>query len=103
MTILEVNKESFEKEVLNSGCKVLVDFNAEWCGPCKMLGPIIDEVAKENDDVKVVSINIDDEVELAEKYGVMSIPCLVLFEKGKEVKRSVGFIPKEEIESLIRK
>ena len=68
-----------------------------------MLGPIIDEVAKENDDVKVVSINIDDEVELAEKYGVLSIPCLVLFEKGKEVKRSVGFIPKEEIESLIRK
>ena len=101
MEIIEVNKDNFETEVLNSDKKVLVDFNANWCGPCRMLRPIIDEIAKEKDDIKIVSINIDDEEELAEKYEVMSIPCLVLFDKGAEVKRNVGLIPKEAIEEMI--
>ena len=100
MAVIEVNKDNFEKEVLKSDKKVLVDFNASWCGPCRMLKPIIEEVSN-NDNIKVVSINIDDEEELSEKYEVLSIPCLVLFKKGKEINRSVGLIPKEEIESMI--
>ena len=99
MAILEVNKDNFEKEVLNSETKVLVDFNANWCGPCKMLRSILDEVAGNN--IKIVSINIDDESDLAEKYNVSSIPCLVLFDKGIEVKRNIGLISKDEIESMI--
>ena len=101
MKVIEVNKDNFEKEVLKSDKKVLVDFNAEWCGPCKMLKPIIEEFAESNDNVKVVSINIDDADELAEEYSVFSIPCLVVIEKGKEVKRNVGLISKDDIQSLI--
>lgn len=101
MKVIEVNKDNFEKEVLKSDKKVLVDFNAEWCGPCKMLKPIIEDFAESNDNVKVVSINIDDADELAEEYSVFSIPCLVVIEKGKEVKRNVGLISKDDIESLI--
>ncbi len=101
MKVIEVNKDNFEKEVLKSDKKVLVDFNAEWCGPCKMLKPIIEEFAESNDNVKVVSINIDDADELAEEYSVFSIPCLVVIEKGKEVKRNVGLISKDDIEALI--
>ncbi len=101
MAVVDVTKDNFENEVLKSDKKVLVDFNADWCGPCKMLRPTIDEIAESNDSVKIVSINIDDEDELAEQYGVFSIPCLVLFDKGKEVNRSVGLISKDEIESII--
>ena len=101
MNVVEVNKDNFDAEVLNSEKIVLADFNADWCGPCQMLKPIIEELAESNDDIKVVSINIDDEDELSEKYNVSSIPCLVLFDKGKEVKRNVGLISREDIESLI--
>ena len=101
MSIIDVNKDNFETEVLKSEKKVLVDFNANWCGPCRMLKPIIDEIAQDNDEIKIVSINIDDEEELAEKYGVMSIPCLVLFNNGIEIKRNVGLIPKDAIEKMI--
>lgn len=101
MKVIEVNKNNFKDEVINCEKKVLVDFNADWCGPCKMLKPIIDEISEQNDNIKVASINIDEEDELAEQYGVLSIPCLVVFENGKEVKRSVGFIPKDVVERLI--
>ena len=101
MSVIEVTKENFKTEVLKSDKKVLADFNADWCGPCKMLRPIIDELAEEKDNVKIVSINIDNEDELAEKYNVSSIPCLVLFENGEESRRSIGLIPKEEIENII--
>lgn len=101
MAIIEVNKENFEKEVLRSDKKVLADFNADWCGPCKMLKPIIEEVSENNDDIKIVSINIDSEDELAEEYNVSSIPCLVLFDSGSETKRNVGLISKDDIESFI--
>lgn len=101
MAIIETNKNNFEDEVLKSNKKVLVDFNAEWCGPCKMLKPIIEEISNENDDIKVISVNIDTEDELAEKYEVSSIPCLILFENGKEIKRNVGLISKDDIESII--
>lgn len=101
MALIEVNKDNFNKEVLESEVKVLADFNASWCGPCKMIKPMLEEISSNNDDVKIVSINIDDEDELAEKYDVSSIPCLVLFDKGNEVKRNVGLISKDDIENLI--
>ena len=101
MEIINVGKENFKSEVLDSEKKVLVDFNANWCGPCKMLRPILDKVASENNNVKFVSINIDDEDDLAREYSVMSIPCLVLIENGKEIKRSVGLISKDEVKSFI--
>ena len=101
MSVVEVNKDNFENEVLNSNTKVLVDFNADWCGPCKMLKPIIDEIAEEKTDLKIVSINIDDEDELSEEYNVSSIPCLVLFDKGKELKRNVGLMSKDDLETFI--
>ncbi len=101
MSVVKVNSEEFEKEVLKAKSNVLVDFNADWCGPCKMLGPIIEEIAENNKDLKVVSINVDDNSDLAQKYGVMSIPCLVMFKDGEEVKRSVGFVPKEELEEFV--
>ena len=101
MEVIEVNKDNFEKEVLNSDKKVLADFNADWCGPCKMLKPIVEEFAKDNDEIKVVSINIDDEDELSEEYNVSSIPCLVVFDKGKETIRNVGLISRDDIDTLI--
>lgn len=101
MKVIEVNNDNFEKEVLKSNKKVLADFNAEWCGPCKMLKPFIEQLAETNDDIKVVSINVDDAEELAMEYGVISIPCLVLFDKGNEIKRNVGLISKSEIESFV--
>ena len=101
MKVIEVNKNNFENEVLKSDIKVLVDFNAEWCGPCRMLKPIVEEIANSNSNVKVVSINIDEEDELAAKYNVFSIPCLVVFGNGKEINRNVGLISKDAIESLI--
>ncbi len=100
MEIIEVNQDNFEEEVLNTEGKVLVDFNANWCGPCRMLKPLLEEIANESN-IKVISINIDEEEELSRTYKVFSIPCLILFENGKEMKRSIGFIPKEEIESMI--
>lgn len=101
MKVIEVTKENFETEVLKSNTKVLADFNAEWCGPCKMLKPIIEEIAKNNENIKIVSINIDNEDELAEKYNISSIPCLVVFDNGQELKRNVGLISKDDIETLI--
>ena len=101
MAIIEVNKDNFNKEVLESKKQVLVDFNADWCGPCRMLKPILEEVSYNNDSIKIVSINIDEEDELAEEYNVFSIPCLVLFDKGNEVKRNVGFLSKDDLEKMI--
>ena len=102
MNVIKVNDSTFEQEVLKSNIPVLVDFYADWCGPCKMLSPTIDEVANENDDVKVVKVNVDESQEVAIKYQVMSIPTLVVIKNGNEVNRSVGLIDKEEILSMIK-
>ena len=99
MKVIKGNNDNFDS-LIESG-RVLVDFNADWCGPCQMLKPTIEEYAEEQDDVKVISVNIDDEDLLAEKYGITSIPCLIYFKDGKEVDRSVGLVPKDRIESLV--
>ena len=96
-----VNENNFEEEVLKKE-KVLIDFNADWCGPCKMLGPVVETVSNDISDVSFVSINVDENPNLAKKYGVMSIPCLVVLEKGEEIKRSVGLISRDEIEKLVK-
>ena len=101
MEIVEVTSNSFEEEVLTSDIPVLVDFNANWCGPCRMLRPVLEKLAEEHDDVKIVSINVDNEEELSKKYGIMSIPCLIVFKDGKEVKRNVGFVSKDEVLGLL--
>lgn len=102
MSVLKVNKENFETEVLNAEGTVLVDFFADWCGPCKMLSPVIDEIAEEHTELKVCKVNVDDEPELASRYGVMSIPTLVVIRNGKEVNKSVGVVSKEEILALVK-
>lgn len=101
MAVLEVTGASFEKEVLQSDRPVLADFYADWCGPCKMLRPILEEISDDRQDVKVVSINIDEEDELAEQFDVSAIPCVVLIKDGMEVDRSVGLKPREAIEKLL--
>ena len=101
MEIIHGTKENFEEEVLKSSIPVLVDFNADWCGPCRMIAPSLEEISKDRDDIKIVSINIDDEEDLATNYHIFSIPCLVLFQNGEESRRSVGLKPKEEIENFI--
>ena len=101
MNVIEVTKETFENEVLKSDKPVLADFNADWCGPCQMLKPTIEQIAAERDDIKVVSINIDEQDDLAFDYNVSSIPCLVVFKDGQETNRSVGLKPKPEVLKLI--
>ena len=89
-------------EVLKSDKTVLVDFWAVWCGPCRMLSPVVDQVAEENPNIKVCKVNVDEEQQLAIKYGVMSIPTLLVFKGGELVNQSVGVIPKEEVLNLIK-
>ena len=102
MNVIKVNDSNFEQEVLKSNIPVLVDFYADWCGPCKMLSPTVDEIASENDDVKVVKVNVDESQNTAIKYQVMSIPTLVVIKNGNEVNRSVGVVDKEDILNMIK-
>lgn len=97
MSTISITSKNFEKEVLNSDKPVLLDFWASWCGPCKMVSPIIDEISRENSSIKVGKINIDEQPELASKFGVMSIPTLVVMKDGKLVKSMVGAKPKSSI------
>ena len=101
MEIIKLTKDNFEQEVLKSEKPVLVDFYADWCGPCQMLSPIVDEVAEERDDIKVGKINVDEQMELAMRFQVSSIPMLVVFKDGKAVAKSVGYRSKAEITAMV--
>lgn len=102
MSAIKITAENYENEVLNSYKPVLLDFWAAWCGPCKMVSPLVDEIALENVDIKVGKINVDEQPDLAAKFGVMSIPTLVVMENGKEVNRSIGAMPKASILKLVK-
>lgn len=98
MEVLKVSEKDFESEVLNSEGKVIVDFYADWCGPCKMMAPIMEKVSEELlGKAKVVKMNIDENMDIAEKYEIMSIPTLMIFEKGQPIKTFVGLTDKQEI------
>ena len=101
MSALSINKNNFEAEVLQSEKKVLLDFWAPWCAPCRMVAPIVDEVANERPDIKVGKVNVDEEIELASKYGIMSIPTLLVIENGEVVNKVTGARPKESILQIL--
>lgn len=101
MAVVTITKENFEQEVLQSAKPVLLDFWASWCGPCRMLSPVVDEVAEERTDVKVGKVNVDEQPELAGQFGVMSIPTLLVFEQGQLVRQAVGARPKASVLDLL--
>ena len=101
MTVLHITKENFEAEVLKSDKPVLVDFYAVWCGPCKMIAPILDEIAAEREDIKVCKINVDEEPELAAQYQVVSIPSLFVIKDGQVINQSLGARPKPQILEML--
>ena len=100
MSVIKINKENFE-QIKNGDAPVLLDFYADWCGPCRMVGPIVEEIAEERSDIVVGKINVDDEQELAAEFGVFSIPTLVVMKRGKVVAQSTGARPKAQIVSML--
>ena len=101
MSAININKDNFQNEVLNSEMPVLLDFWASWCGPCRMVSPIVDEIAAERGDIKVGNVNVDEQPELAAQFGVMSIPTLVVMKGGKVVNKMVGARPKAQILAML--
>ena len=101
MAELNITKDTFQKEVLESDKPVIVDFWANWCGPCRMLGPVVEELAEEHPEIKVCKVNVDDEPDLAQQFNVMSIPFVASFKSGQLYKSSVGVQPKEALLSLL--
>ena len=102
MSVLHINHESFEQIIAQNGKTVLVAFWATWCGPCRMIAPVLEEVAKERPDVTVCKVDVDEERELALEYGVSSIPTLLVFRDGKVVNQSIGAMPKERILAMLQ-
>ena len=101
MSAININKENFVSEVLNAESKVLLDFWAPWCGPCRMVVPMVEQIADERPDIKVGKVNIDEEFELAREFGVMSIPTLVVLKDGKVVRQASGARPKQQILAML--
>ncbi len=101
MSVIKINKENFRSEVLTSDKPVLLDFYADWCGPCRMVSPIVDEIAEERTDIKVGKINVDEQPELASQFGVVSIPMLAVVKDGKLVSQAVGARPKAQILAML--
>ena len=102
MKEIKITVENFEREVLKSDKPVLIDFWATWCGPCRMISPIIEEIANENDDIKVCKVNVDEEPELASAFQVSSIPMLAVVKEGKVTNTAVGYMPKESVLKLLK-
>lgn len=102
MSVIKITKNNFDTEVMNSDKKVLIDFYADWCGPCRMVSPVVDEIADEHPEYKVCKINVDEEPELASKFAVMSIPALFVMENGKVVSQSLGAKPKALILEMLK-
>lgn len=103
MAILHITKDNFEQEVLKSDVSVLVDFWATWCGPCRALGPVLEEISSEVSTVKIVKVNVDEQPELASQFRIMSIPTMILFKGGEVVDKTVGLLPKDEVLNFIKK
>ena len=101
MSAININKDNFQEEVLNSDKPVLLDFWAPWCGPCRMVAPMVEEIAAERPDIKVGKVNVDEEQDLARRFGVISIPTLVVVKNGEVVNQSVGARPKNQILALL--
>lgn len=101
MAVIKINKENFASEVLSSENTVLLDFYADWCGPCRMVGPVVEEISNTRSDVKVGKINVDEQPELATQFGITSIPMLVVMKNGKLVNSAVGARPKAQIEAML--
>ena len=101
MAVLKLTAENFEKEVLQSEKPVLVDFYADWCGPCQMMGPVVEEISNEVNDAKVCKINIDEQMSIAQKYGVMSIPTFIVFKNGDVADKKMGAMPKSAVLSML--
>ena len=102
MAVIKLTKDNFDQEVMQSDKPVLVDFYADWCGPCKMMGPVVEEIANEETGVKVCKINIDEEMAVAQKYGVMSIPTFIAFKNGEIAGKQIGAVPKSKLQDMIR-
>ena len=102
MAVVKLTTETFEQEVHQAGQTELVDFYADWCGPCKMMAPIVEELAGEEPGVKVCKINIDEEMAIAQRYGVMSIPTFIAFKNGEVAGKQVGALPKSKLQELVR-
>lgn len=102
MSVVSINNNNFENEVLRSSKPVLVDFYADWCGPCRMVSPVVDQIANEHPEYKVVKVNVDEQPELASKFNVMSIPALFVVSNGQVVNKSVGAKPKAQILSMLQ-
>ena len=101
MSAININKDNFQNEVMNSSNPVLLDFWAPWCGPCRMVVPIVEEIAEERSDITVGKVNVDEEEALAAKFGIMSIPTLYVIKNGEIVNKSMGAIPKAQVLNLL--
>ena len=102
MSIIHITAENYEAQVLNAEGKVLLDFWAPWCGPCRMIAPFLEEIAAEDESITIGKINVDDEMALAAKFGIVSIPTLIVMEKGEAVQTAVGYRPKDDILKLLK-
>ena len=101
MSVIAVTKDNFEEKVLKAEGKVLLDFWATWCGPCRMVAPIVEEIAAEREDIIVGKVNVDEQMELASQFGIVSIPTLIVMKEGKVAAQAVGYMPRADIEKLL--